>query len=174
MFYSPLEINGVQPASFNDMFEKSGFAVKYDVNGDYTCNSKTFGSDPYPGQAMQCFCDDIEYEDKQCIQEALDSWYTEVEVRNVQSSIETQYLTTVTTYTTTTSSTMTSSQQIMEEETRISEELEKKLKEKEEERKKIQEELDLKDKAEHEASIQLEKQAQQEELAKADAENDAK
>lgn len=124
MFYSPLEIEGKQPAGIDDMLERSGFAVKYDVNGDYACNAKTFGSDPYPGQAMQCFCDDIGYEDRECIEESLEYWYSEVEVRNVQTTIETQYITSYTTYTTSTSSSMTISTQTLEEETRISKELE--------------------------------------------------
>jgi hypothetical protein len=50
------------------MFEYE-FAVKYNVSGTFDCNARTFGYDPQPGFAKQCFCDDIQYEDRECIEE---------------------------------------------------------------------------------------------------------
>lgn len=52
----------------------NAFAVKMNVSGSVQCTDKTFGFDPQPGYAKQCFCDDIEYEDAECIEEELAYW----------------------------------------------------------------------------------------------------
>jgi hypothetical protein len=44
------------------------------VSGSVQCNTKTFGIDPQPGYAKQCFCDDIEYEDAESVEEELAYW----------------------------------------------------------------------------------------------------
>ena len=69
VFYGLLEQEGAQ-IGFDDFLENQ-FAVKYNYNGDITCSAKAFGSDPQPGKAKQCFCDDIGYEDRECLEEKL-------------------------------------------------------------------------------------------------------
>jgi hypothetical protein len=73
MFYGLVEVDGNLPASFDEMYSNA-FAAKFDADGVYDCNSKTFGFDPQPGKAKQCFCDNIGYEDKQCIDGELAYW----------------------------------------------------------------------------------------------------
>lgn len=90
VFYGLLEVEGSSPASFDDMYMTS-FAVKYDVNGAVQCNTKTFGFDPQPGKAKQCYCDDIEYEDKECIESELAYWAEQREINNMKFQQETQY-----------------------------------------------------------------------------------
>jgi hypothetical protein len=69
IYYGLVESEGKSPISFDEMMEAGNFAYKWDVNGEFACNAHTFGSDPQPGKAKQCFCDDIGYEDLECIQE---------------------------------------------------------------------------------------------------------
>lgn len=66
------------------------FAVKYDVSGTVQCNSKTFGFDPQPGKAKQCYCDDIQYEDKECIESELAYWAEQREINEIKMSQESQ------------------------------------------------------------------------------------
>lgn len=68
----------------------NAFAVKYDVKGEVLCNTKTFGSDPQPGKAKQCFCDDIEFEYKEDVQEELAYWSEQKEVANIKDQAEKQ------------------------------------------------------------------------------------
>lgn len=73
VFFGLLEVDGWSPASFDEIWS-AAFAVKYNVTGEVQCNSHTFGFDPQPGKAKQCFCDDIGYEDKECIEYELAYW----------------------------------------------------------------------------------------------------
>lgn len=67
IYYGLLELDGHSPISFDELLEGGDFAYKWGVNGEFGCNAHTFGRDPQPGKAKQCFCDDIEYEDLECI-----------------------------------------------------------------------------------------------------------
>jgi hypothetical protein len=42
-YYGLLELEGHSPISFDEMLEGGNFAYKWDVNGDFACNAKTFG-----------------------------------------------------------------------------------------------------------------------------------
>ena len=66
----------------------NAFAVKYDVNGDVPCSASTFGFDPQPGKAKQCFCDDIGYEDAECIETELAYWREQREVSKLTERSE--------------------------------------------------------------------------------------
>lgn len=68
----------------------NAFAVKYDVKGEVLCNTKTFGSDPQPGKAKQCFCDDIDYEWKEDVEDELSYWSEQKEVTNIKDQAEHQ------------------------------------------------------------------------------------
>jgi hypothetical protein len=106
----------------------NAFAVKYDVSGTVGCNAKTFGSDPQPGKAKQCFCDDIGFEDYECIESELAYWSEQREVQRIQYEAETQYTTTYSTVTTTTTVTEETQRRIQEEEERFTQETELRLK----------------------------------------------
>ena len=90
VFYGLLEVDGATPASFEEMWTNA-FAVKYDVSGTVGCNARTFGLDPQPGKAKQCFCDDIGFEDYECIESELAYWAEQREVTRIQYEAETQY-----------------------------------------------------------------------------------
>lgn len=73
VFFGLVEVDGHSPANFDEMFGNS-FAAKFDVDGNVNCNEKAFGFDPQPGKAKQCFCDDIGYEDRECVEAELAHW----------------------------------------------------------------------------------------------------
>lgn len=51
IYFGLVESEGTSPISFDGMLEAGNFAYKWDVNGEFACNSHTFGSDPQPGKA---------------------------------------------------------------------------------------------------------------------------
>ena len=69
---------------FDDFLENE-FVVKYNFTGDIMCDAGPhgFGSDPQKGKAKQCFCDDIEYEDRECIEEKLMFYQEQREITNI-------------------------------------------------------------------------------------------
>lgn len=73
MFFGLFEVEGNSPASYDDVLENA-FAAKFNADGVYDCNAQTFGFDPQPGKAKQCFCDDIGYEDRESIENELAYW----------------------------------------------------------------------------------------------------
>jgi len=83
VFFGLVEVDGYSPAGFDDMYGNS-FAVKWNVTGEVACNEKTFGFDPQPGYAKQCFCDDIEYEDEECIRDELAYWAEQRESQKLE------------------------------------------------------------------------------------------
>jgi hypothetical protein len=84
VFYGLVEVDGYAPAGFDDLYSNA-FAVKWNVKGEVECNDKTFGFDPQPGYAKQCFCDDIEYEDRESIEEELAYWAEQREVEEKET-----------------------------------------------------------------------------------------
>lgn len=105
------------------------FAVKYNVSGVVDCNKRTFGGfDPQPGIAKQCFCDDIGYEDYDCIEGELAYWREQREVQSIETQSTTQYETTYTTITRTVTISEETQRRIQEEEERFTKETETRLK----------------------------------------------
>lgn len=163
VFYGLLEVDGMSPAGFDEMYGDS-FAVKYNVSGTIDCTEKAFGVDPQPGKAKQCFCDDIQQEDEESIEAELAYWREQREITTMQTRSEESYTTYRTTTTTATTIGEETQKRIAEEEERFTAETEKRLKEEEDERQRLKEAADQKDKVEHESELALDADAHKEEM----------
>ena len=162
MFFGLLEAEGSSPATFHAMFGNA-FAAKFDVDGDFLCSTKTFGLDPQPGKAKQCFCDDVGHEAREVVETELAFWAEQRTVTTIRTESLEQSRVTSETTSTTTIITEETQRRILEEEKRFAEESELRLKKQEEERKRIQEEIAAKDKVQHEAELALDADAHKEE-----------
>lgn len=163
MFFGLLEVDGHSPASFDQMWETS-FAVKYNVTGSVGCDKNTFGFDPQPGHAKQCLCDDIGYEDYECIENNLAYWREQREVQWITQTSYSQSIVTTTTTTTTTTLQEETQRKIQEEEEKFARETEERLKKEAEELERIQKQKDAEDAAEHDSDLAADAEAHQTEM----------
>ena len=72
IFYGILELDKKKPVAFKDMLGEDFQYKESNGKTPVKCAASSFGKDPQPGKAKQCYCDGIEEMSKEEIKNALD------------------------------------------------------------------------------------------------------
>jgi hypothetical protein len=88
-YIGKLDIDGVMPAPFADMFELP-FEYKQNVTQKISCEWSSFGgTDPYPEVAKQCFCDSSNRKDISEVHSQYDYLQGMLTIQELQESADT-------------------------------------------------------------------------------------